>query len=332
MIAVLGAGSWGTALAVMLGRQNHAVKLWGRDPHHITRLQMECANARYLPGVELPASVTPYSDLQETQSAQIVILAVPAGAVGPLLDTLPPMAPDTIWTLAAKGLEPTRGILLTELLSEIRPETQAQTVALSGPNLAVELVKHVPTATVAASRNPEAAARIQELFMSPTLRVYTNPDVIGVELGGALKNVYAIGAGVSDGLGYGDNTKAVLLTRGLAEMMRFGVAMGAQPQTFTGLTGIGDLIATASSRLSRNYRFGRLLAEGKSAQEAMTALDQVVEGYPTALIAAERARALGVETPILNTLSDLMQNRASLTHSLQSLMTRPPRGEHEFTF
>jgi glycerol-3-phosphate dehydrogenase (NAD(P)+) len=166
----------------------------------------------------------------------------------------------------------------------------------------------------------------------PILRVYTSDDVVGVELGGALKNVYAIGAGISDGLGFGDNTKATLLTRGLAEMMRFGAAMGARPETFMGLTGVGDLFATAVSRLSRNYRFGRAIAEGKTVDEARALLGQVAEGYPTALAAQTLAAQLGVEMPLLHAIADILTGKRAIHDALQGLMTRPPKGEREFRF
>jgi glycerol-3-phosphate dehydrogenase (NAD(P)+) len=206
-------------------------------------------------------------------------------------------------------------------------------VVLSGPNLAVELVRGAPTATVAASRSLTCAEQVQELFMTPPiLRVYTNDDVIGVELGGALKNVYAIGAGISDGLGFGDNTKATLLTRGLAEMMRFGAAMGARPETFMGLTGVGDLFATAVSRLSRNYRLGRAVAEGKTAEQAVAELGQVAEGYPTALVAQSLAAQWGVEMPLLNAIASILRGERAIRDALESLMTRPPKGEREFEF
>jgi glycerol-3-phosphate dehydrogenase (NAD(P)+) len=210
---------------------------------------------------------------------------------------------------------------------------EARTAVLSGPNLAVELVRGAPTASVVASRSLACAEQVQELLMTPPiLRVYTCDDVVGVELGGALKNVYAIGAGISDGLGFGDNTKATLLTRGLAEMMRFGAAMGARPETFMGLTGVGDLFATAVSCLSRNYRFGRAIAEGKTADEARAMLGQVAEGYPTALAAQTLAAQLGVEMPLLDAIADILIGKRTIADALQSLMARPPKGEREFRF
>jgi glycerol-3-phosphate dehydrogenase (NAD(P)+) len=331
-IGILGAGSWGTALAVMLGRKGLPVRLWGRDPELIARMKRDRINARYLPETIIPDCVEFCEESDMLAGIGIGILAVPAGAVREVLDILPSWAESTLWVLAAKGLEPEKGELLSQVLMARFPRVVDRYVVLSGPNLAVELVRGIPTATVAASRDAEVASLVQELFMSPTLRVYTNPDVIGVELGGALKNVYAIGAGISDGLGYGDNTKGVLLTRGLAEMMRLGTAMGANPETFTGLTGVGDLFATAASRLSRNYRFGYALAQGKSPGEALQELGQVVEGYPTALVACTVAHEREVDAPILNAISNLLLGKIGISEALQSLMNRPPKGEREFQF
>lgn len=328
-VAVIGAGSWGTALAWLLGQKGYSVWLWGRDAQQINRIARERVNRRYLPEARLPDSVRPTAETAPLQACAVWVLAVPSGALRATLALRPP--PDAALVIAAKGLEPNTGKLLTQVVCETLPDSESRTVALSGPNLAVELVRGAPTATVAASRNLACAEQIQELLMTPpTLRVYTNDDVVGVELGGALKNVYAIGAGISDGMGFGDNTKATLLTRGLAEMMRFGAAMGARPETFMGLTGVGDLFATAVSRLSRNYRLGRAVAEGKTAERALAELGQVAEGYPTALVAQSLAAQLGVEMPLLNAIASILRGERALHDALQSLMTRPPKGEREF--
>ncbi|MFN4032872.1 MAG: NAD(P)H-dependent glycerol-3-phosphate dehydrogenase [Fimbriimonadales bacterium] len=328
-VAVIGAGSWGTALAWLLGQKGYSVWLWGRDAQQIERIARERVNRRYLPEAHLPDSVRPTAETAPLQACAVWVLAVPSGALRAALALRPP--PETALVIAAKGLEPNTGKRLTQVIYETLPHSEMRTVALSGPNLAVELVRGAPTATVAASRNLACAEQIQELLMTPpTLRVYTNDDVVGVELGGALKNVYAIGAGISDGMGFGDNTKATLLTRGLAEMMRFGAAMGARPETFMGLTGVGDLFATAVSRLSRNYRLGRAVAEGKSVAQALESLGQVAEGYPTALVAQSLAAQLRVEMPLLNAIADILRGERALHDALQSLMTRPPKGEREF--
>ncbi len=330
-VAVIGAGSWGSALAYLLGQKGIPVWLWGRNPEHIATIVRERCNQRYLPDVPLPPSVEPISEHTVVAECAIVLLAVPSGAIREVLTTLP-LPSSALWVIASKGLEPSTGKLLTEVVQEVASVPEENLVVLSGPNLAVELVRGIPTATVTASYHLPSAERVQELFMSPTLRVYTNDDVVGVELGGALKNVYAIGAGMSDGLGFGDNTKGALLTRGLYEMMRFGVAMGARPETFIGLTGVGDLFATAVSKLSRNYRLGYAVAKGADVQSALTELGQVAEGYPTALVAQRLAQQLKVEMPLLNAVADILSGTRTVPDALHSLMTRPPKGEREFRF
>lgn len=307
------------------------VYLWGRDAEQIARIAAERVNRRYLPEARLPDTVAPTTETAPLQACAVWVLAVPSGALREALRLCPP--PDATLIIAAKGLEPDTGKLLTQVVCEALGNREARTAVLSGPNLAVELVRGAPTASVAASRSLACAEQVQELLMTPpTLRVYTSDDVVGVELGGALKNVYAIGAGISDGLGFGDNTKATLLTRGLAEMMRFGAAMGARPETFMGLTGVGDLFATAVSRLSRNYRFGRAIAEGKTVDEARALLGQVAEGYPTALAAQTLAAQLGVEMPLLHAIADILMGKRAIHDALQGLMARPPKGEREFRF
>lgn len=328
-IAVVGAGSWGTALAWLLGRKGLTVWLWGRDAAQIQRMAVERVNHRYLPQARLPDTVQPTTDPAPLQRCAVWVLAVPSGALRAALALNPPA--EATLVIAAKGLEPPTGKLLTQVVGETLGNCEARTAVLSGPNLAVELVRGAPTATVAASRSVACAEQVQELFMTPPiLRVYTSDDVVGVELGGALKNVYAIGAGISDGVGFGDNTKATLLTRGLAEMIRFGAALGARPETFIGLTGVGDLFATAVSPLSRNYRFGRAIAQGKTAEQARAELGQVAEGYPTALVAQSLAAQLGVEMPLLNAIASILRGERTIHDALESLMTRPPKGEREF--
>lgn len=318
-------------MAWLLGQKGLPVYLWGRDAEQIARIAAERVNHRYLPEACLPDTVVPTTETAPLQACAVWVLAVPSGALREALRLCPP--PDATLIIAAKGLEPDTGKLLTQVVCEALGNREARTAVLSGPNLAVELVRGAPTASVAASRSLACAEQVQELLMTPPiLRVYTSDDVVGVELGGALKNVYAIGAGISDGLGFGDNTKATLLTRGLAEMMRFGVAMGARPETFMGLTGVGDLFATAVSRLSRNYRFGRAIAEGKTVDEARALLGQVAEGYPTALAAQTLAAQLGVEMPLLHAIADILTGKRAIHDALQGLMARPPKGEREFRF
>jgi glycerol-3-phosphate dehydrogenase (NAD(P)+) len=324
-VAVIGAGSWGTALAWLLGQKGLSVLLWGRDAEQIACIAAERVNRRYLPEARLPETVVPTTETAPLQACAVWVLAVPSGALREALRLCPP--PDATLIIAAKGLEPDTGKLLTQVVCEALGNREARTAVLSGPNLAVELVRGAPTASVAASRSLACAEQVQELLMTPPiLRVYTSDDVVGVELGGALKNVYAIGAGISDGLGFGDNTKATLLTRGLAEMMRFGAAMGARPETFMGLTGVGDLFATAVSRLSRNYRFGRAIAEGKTVDEARALLGQVAEGYPTALAAQTLAAQLGVEMPLLHAIADILTGKRARSRRAAGLDGAPAQG------
>ncbi len=329
-VGVVGAGSWGTALAWVLGQKGIPVRLWGRNREQMAQIARERVNRRYLPDLVLPENILPCTELSALNECPLLILSVPSGAIREVAPRLPNT--DPLWVIAAKGLEPDTGKRLSEVVQETGVVSLENLVVLSGPNLAVEIVRGIPTATVVASTNPDAAAQVQQLFMTPTLRVYTNDDIIGVELGGALKNVYAIGAGVSDGLGFGDNTKGALLTRGLAEMMRLGSAMGACPETFMGLTGVGDLFATAASKLSRNYRLGYAIAQGASPATALQQLGQVAEGYSTALVAEKLARQYGVEMPLLSAIASLLRGERDVRDALQSLMTRPPKGEREFRF
>jgi len=229
---------------------------------------------------------------------------------------------------AGKGLESDTGLRGSEVLAqELGEETGRGVVALSGPNLAVELANGVPTATVVAGRDPERVARAQELFSCPTLRVYRNPDIVGVELGGALKNVLAIGAGISDGLGYGDNTKATLVTRGLVEMTRLGVALGADARTFTGLSGFGDLMATCASRLSRNLRLGLMLGQGRSVEDSLAALGQVAEGMPTCKAAYSLSRGLRIDAPITEQIHAVLFEAKPPKQAVHDLMTRDYKEE-----
>src|SRR5579862_4052851 len=266
-IAVLGAGSWGTALAHLLGLNGRKILLWDRDEALIERIAKSGINHQYLPEAELPTSVAPTHSLQEAvEEARWVIVAVPSGAIR---DVIPEagehLSENTAILSAAKGLEAETGFTMSEVIGLLLQDIpHVGIVALSGPNLAQEVVRRIPSASVCASEDIALARKAQEILMTPhVFRVYTHADVRGVEIAGALKNVLAIGAGISDGLGFGENTKAALMTRGLMEMTQMGIAAGARPLTFLGLAGVGDLMATAASRLSRNYRVGLGLANHK---------------------------------------------------------------------
>ena len=330
MIAVLGGGSWGTVLAWVLAGKGTPVRLWFRDPEQAARAAQTRRNERYLPDLPLPDEITMTSDFGSALAgAELVVVAVPTAAVRSTLEHAEPLLPESVPVLlAAKGLERSTGLRPTEVAAEALGNGRSHQVAvLSGPNLAGELVQGMPTATVIAGADEAALRQMQQAFGTTTFRVYTNPDVVGVELGGALKNPIAIAAGISDGLGYGNNTKATLLTRGLAEMTRIGVAAGALPGTFSGLSGLGDLLATAHSPLSRNYRVGLALGRGDSLPHAQESLHQVAEGVPTTEAACRLAKKLGVDSPIHEELYRILYEGAVPAEAVARLMSRPYREE-----
>ncbi|MDW8289248.1 MAG: NAD(P)H-dependent glycerol-3-phosphate dehydrogenase [Armatimonadota bacterium] len=327
-VAVLGAGSWGTALALLLAKKGVQVALWARDPSLADAIRREGRNPRYLPDFPLPPSIHPTSDLAEAVSdAEVLVFAVPAAALREVASLARTHLPSPrLVVSAAKGLE-ADGSRPSQVLQTSLGERCGDLVALSGPNLALELAREIPTATVVASSNSHAARQAQTLFMHPSLRVYTNRDVVGVELGGALKNVLAIGAGISDGMGFGDNSKAALVTRGLAEMVRLGVALGAEERTFMGLSGVGDLFATAASHLSRNWRVGYGLAQGKPLAQVLEELKQVAEGVPTTFAVCGLAQRLGIEMPIAQTIRAVLEGQLSPHDAIRELMLRTPKEE-----
>jgi glycerol-3-phosphate dehydrogenase (NAD(P)+) len=329
-IAVLGGGSWGTALALLLADGGYTVRLWDRTPALADALTTDHENRRYLPGFPLPTSIYPTSDMATAVTdSSCVVVAVPSSGVRSTLTLAAPfLRPACDIVLAAKGMESETGLLPSEVALEILSHTSGHALlALSGPNLAGEVARRIPTAAVAAGTDPDAAQRVARLFNRPFFRVYTGSDRLGVEIGGAVKNVLAIAGGVSDGLGYGENTKAALLTRGLAEMTRFGTAKGAVPATFYGLAGVGDLMATAGSRLSRNWRVGDGLSKGETLEAILQRLGQVAEGVNTAQALTTEAARLGVEMPVCAMVAALLFEGLSPTAAVQSLMTRTQRDE-----
>lgn len=328
--AIIGSGSWGTALAVLLGKKGYPVRLWARRDELARAIEQERENSQYLPGIKLPEIVVATSNIAEALSeSEAVVLAIPSAGVREVLALLKGVLdPNVLLVHAGKGLESETGLRGSEVIAEmLGDEAGRSCVALSGPNLAVELARDIPTATVVASRNLDKAAQAQALFSSPSLRVYRNSDIAGVELGGALKNVLAIGAGISDGLGYGDNTKATLVTRGLVEMTRLGVALGADAKTFTGLSGFGDLMATCASRLSRNLRLGLMLGQGKSIEESLRTLGQVAEGMPTCEAAYNLSRKFDISTPITEQIHAVLFEGKSPQKAVLDLMTRDFKDE-----
>ena len=331
-VTVLGAGSWGTALAAALAANGHTVRLWAREEALVNALRTGRENARYLPGITLSPLIQPTADRTAAAAeARVVVFAVPSGALRQVAEEFAPfLTPDVLLLSASKGLEDRTGLRMSQVLAATLPDAETRTVVLSGPNLAVEMARGVPTASVAASTNPQAATAVQQLFThqsSPTFRVYTGGDVIGVELGGAIKNVIAIGAGVCDGLGYGDNAKAALMTRGLSEAVRLGRAQGAEEATFMGLSGVGDLIATGASALSRNYRVGTALGQGRALFDILADLGQVAEGVPTTRALCELAARSHVEMPLCSALNAVLFENRSAPEMILELMLRPPKPE-----
>lgn len=320
-VAVIGSGSWGTALTLLLARNGHRVTLLGRNVEEIETLRETRENARYLPGFKVPENATFELLDHEPVDVEMTVLAVPSGAVRQISRQILGVHP--LIVVAAKGLEAGTSRMMTEVVRESRPD--AETGALSGPNLAVEIAQGVPTVAVAAFKNRDAADRVRDAFTCPTFRVSVSDDLVGVELGGALKNVLAIGAGMSDGLGFGDNTKAAFLCRGLMEIARIGSAMGARADTFLGPAGVGDLFATAASRLSRNYRLGVALGEGQSLGEAIAGLGQVAEGVPTSESVGRIARFYNVDLPVFAAVEAVLKGLMKPQKAVALLMERAVR-------
>lgn len=328
--AVVGAGSWGTALALLLARNGHTVRLVGRSPDEISSILEHRENLRYLPGFPLPANIEP-SLLQDLTAAQaegadMFVIAVPSGAVREICQQWDELChSDYLGTvaIAAKGLEVGTAKLMAEVVLEEIPA--AKVAVLSGPNLAVEIARGIPTVAVAAAYETVVAESVAAAFHSRRFRVAPRCDVVGVEIAGALKNVLAIGAGMSDGIGFGDNTKAAFLSRGLVEMAALGLAMGGKIETFLGPAGVGDLFATAVSQLSRNYRFGKLIATGYSFAEALETIGQVVEGISSSEAALILGAKFGVELPVISAVDAVMRGQVSPQGGVELLMDRPIR-------
>ncbi|MHC1746118.1 MAG: NAD(P)H-dependent glycerol-3-phosphate dehydrogenase [Negativicutes bacterium] len=330
-IAVLGAGSWGTAMAVMLGQKHETVILWARKPALAELIQNTRQNREYLPDIVLPDTVTVTSDLiAAVRGAEIVVLATPSHAIRETAATIQPyISLQTILVSAAKGLELGSLKRMSEVLAEELPAQANNIAVLSGPSHAEEVGLKQPTTTVVAAPSQRIAEAVQDAFMMPYFRVYTNPDVIGVEMGGALKNIIALGAGIADGMQFGDNAKAALMTRGLAEITRLGIAMKANPLTFAGLSGIGDLMVTCTSQHSRNRRAGIMLAQGKTVEEIQSQTNMVVEGIRSTLAAHELARRFQVEMPITEQLYQVLYQKKSPKEAVLELMMRGKTHEME---
>ncbi len=328
-VAVVGAGSWGTGLAIHLARLGKRVHLWARDAALVTEMVERRENARYLAGVAIPDGVHATTGVGEAVgAADIVLVAVPSHGVEATIASMTPlMSPRATIVSATKGLEPRRGRRISELLGELLPGRPL--AVLSGPSFAREVALGLPTALVIASDDWGVAHMLQRELAGPALRLYTNRDVLGVELGGALKNVIAIATGLSDGLGLGENARAALVTRGLAEIARLGVALGAQPGTFSGLAGLGDLVLTCTGSLSRNRALGGEIARGRSLAEAEARTRTVAEGVRTVSSALRLARKAAVRMPICQEVGSVLFRAKPVAEALDALLARDLRPEEE---
>lgn len=332
IIGVAGAGSWATALSVLLAHKGYAVRMWTRQAALVDEITIKRENIRYLPGVTVPRAVEVTVDIKEAVSGMdAVVFAVPSHAFrGALESALPFMTGRELIINTAKGIEEDSLRRLSQAFAEVAgPQALERYVVLSGPSHAEEVGRQVPSAVVAASASMGSAEYAQDLFMCDNFRVYTNPDVAGVELGGALKNVIALGTGIADGLGFGDNTKAALMTRGLAEISRLGVTLGANPLTFAGLAGIGDLIVTCTSMHSRNRRAGIAIGSGKSLEEALAEVGMVVEGVRTTRAARRLSELYQVNMPITEAMYEVLFKGFSPEMAVNKLMTRGKKHEME---
>lgn len=327
-VAVVGAGSWGTALAVLLARGGEPTRLWGRDAGHVAALAAARENTRYLPGVHFPRALEVRADLASAvDGSALVLVAVPSHALRDVLDRLAPCLPASqpvAW--ATKGLERGSGKLPHEVAAEVLGARRPQ-AAISGPTFAAEVARDLPTAVTVASADAEFAADLTVTLHGGHFRAYAASDLIGVGVGGAVKNALAIGVGVADGLGFGANARAALITRGLSEMMRLGAALGAHRETFMGLAGLGDLVLTCTDDQSRNRRMGLALAAGRSLEQAQAQIGQVVEGVYAAVEVWRVACAHGVDMPITEQVQALVQGRCTPAQAARALIERPPRRE-----
>lgn len=321
-IAVLGAGSWGTALSMVLCSKGHEVNLWMRDEEQYKDMINTGKNNKYLPNIILPSNLNLYLDLEKAVlDADAILISVSSQSVRGILKNIKPyLKGNEVIINASKGLEKGTHLRISQVVCEELPDNPF--VVLSGPSHAEEVSKNMPTTVVVASEDKSTAEFVQDLFITPSFRVYTNPDVIGVELGGSLKNVIAFGAGIADGLGFGDNARAALITRGISEITRLGKAMGASISTFAGLSGIGDLIVTCTSMHSRNRRAGILIGEGKGLEETLKEIGMVVEGITTTKVAYELAQQYNIEMPITSEIYSILYSNNNAKDAVSNLMCR----------
>lgn len=329
-IAIFGAGSWGTALAQSFANYGHQVSLWARNIDQVAKMNDNRVNAHYLPGIRLHDNIRFTADVNDTVGVDYSIIAVPTQAQRQFLaDHRDRFSGQEPLINVAKGLEASSGKRLSDIYNEVLGDVGQRYVVLYGPSHAEEVGRNMPTVLVAAAHTEALAAQVQQDLMNENLRLYTTDDVTGVELGGALKNIIALAIGMTVGLGYGDNARAALMTRGLAEITRLGVKSGANPLTFLGLTGVGDLIVTCTSGHSRNRTAGVQLGQGRTLDDVLAHMGMVVEGVPTTRAAYERAKELGISMPIVSHMYDVLFNEADVNQAALALMTRSGKSEQE---
>lgn len=325
---VIGAGAWGTALAIAIARNGHDVVLWGRDAEHVKAMQTSRTNERYLPSLDFPDTLRLEADFDTAvTNAQHVLVSVPSSAFSDMLQRMQPLLQKSVpisW--ATKGLTPDSGAFLFETAREILGESHPLAV-VSGPSFAAEVAKNLPTAITVASQDDEFANQLATALHSPRLRAYTSSDVLGVQIGGTVKNVLAISAGISDGLGYGANARAALLTRGMAEILRLSAALGAKTETMFGLAGMGDLILTCTDDQSRNRRLGLAIGRGLTVDEAVAEVGKTVEGMAAAREVLHRAKQVGIEMPIVEQVYKILFENGNPRESVQALLCREQKAE-----
>ncbi len=330
-ILVVGAGSWGTALAFVLSRNGHLVSLWGRNPKHVEQMRLTRQNSRFLPDETFPDTLQPIDNLEESiPQFKDILLVVPSHAFRETLNKIAPHITEQArlcW--ATKGLENNTGLLLHQVAQHVLGKKRALAV-LSGPSFAKEVAADLPTAVTIASNDPKYAQDLVKLFHNQSFRPYTSNDIIGVQLGGAVKNIMAIAAGIADGLGFGANTRTALITRGLSEMVRFGMAQGGQHETFMGLACLGDLLLTSTDNQSRNRRFGYALAQGSEITQAQKKIGQVVEGVQAAGEVSRRAKQLGIDMPIVEQVNKVLQGLCTPKDAVQALLSRQLKPEFSY--
>lgn len=328
-ISIIGAGSWGTAISMLLANKGFNIKLWARDAELIEKIKNTRENTEYLPGTVLPDNILASTDMEYCcRGSEIVVVAAPSHAMRDICSNMMHfISKDQTIVSLTKGIENVTLLRMSEIIKELMPENEV--AVLSGPSHAEEVAKGIPTAIVASSQKRVVAEYIQDMFMTPMFRVYTNPDIVGVELGGALKNIIALGAGIIDGLELGDNTKAAIMTRGIVEMARLGESLGASRNTFAGLSGIGDLIVTCTSMHSRNRRAGIAIGQGKSVEDVLGSTKMVVEGVRTTKSAYQLAYKQKVEMPITQEIYKLLFDKEDIRNSVLNLTMRSRTHEME---